>query len=775
MRTTPYLVWVEHRVLELSKQKCFRIVTYMAELYVASAIVGLGYLLSKKTTDKPTQVLASVPTKSQPNGDNIFNDNRVLETRLKEQDVADHLYKQAWSDPASNLVVPGPMEAYFKKVDQADKTLPIEYTETPDLTVIPPTDPNFATSQNYGYGHPTGNPVADGHYGISLSGEPIDPKNFTHNRMIPYFGAHIRQNLDEYVNNQIIESFTGQMKDGYMSKKKAEQKVLFDPENNIHNPYGMSNLSGYQRDRFVVSNIRNNEAPTEKIYVGPGINAGYTWQPSGGFQQEKTRDYTLPKTVDELRVKTNPKSTYHGRILPGAHISRPGKIGVVQKNRPDNFHEWGPERYFIGKAARDKPKQRPEVVMKYSNRTTTDIRSAVGPAAPTDGGQESLRANYRESDKPQYTPGGPRNVDASGSWTITEDFESSNYVPMVKPDDNCPPSLVNQQTIPVVQDSPYDDHRNNYCQKPHDYGRRAIVVKANNRKDTSCIPMANLRGYKQENYIPIVEKLRPSRKQTIIGNPRWASNVEGPQNRHPVWDPNDIPKTTIKETLLQEARKGNITNSMLHKPRVHDPSDVPRATQKEDVMLFSHSGEAYRPTDAGYEIAPTDMPTTHRETMETDYAGNPVGSEEGAYQILKINPKETNRQYTSVHEYTGNARGDDKPVMNDAMRNNATTRSYREVLAVGRTPAREGPKEIYNSDMVNATTNKVGPTQNVAISQRPLINTRIINSIPQANRAGETKAKTVLSNKRIRDRLDVGLLDPLRSNPYHLGLHNYVF
>ena len=89
---------------------------------------------------------------------------------------------------------------------------------------------------------------------------------------------------------------------------------MFDPEANIRNPYGMSNLSGYQRDRYIVSNKRNNEAPTEKIYVGPGLNKGYTWCPSGGFQQAETRDYILEawchkcnKLIMEEQLKDSPK------------------------------------------------------------------------------------------------------------------------------------------------------------------------------------------------------------------------------------------------------------------------------------------------------------------------------------------------------------------------------------------------------------------------------------------------------------------------------------
>ena len=93
--------------------------------------------------------------------------------------------------------------------------------------------------------------------------------------------------------------------------EKQEQKPLFQPQKNMSNVYGSQNLDGYMLDRYYVSNIRSNETPLEKVYVGPGLNKGYTSEPNGGFQQADTRDYVLPKTTDQIRVKTNPKISYY--------------------------------------------------------------------------------------------------------------------------------------------------------------------------------------------------------------------------------------------------------------------------------------------------------------------------------------------------------------------------------------------------------------------------------------------------------------------------------
>ena len=60
----------------------------------------------------------------------------------------------------------------------------------------------------------------------------------------------------------------------------------------------------------ILEQIRNNVAPIEQIRVGPGLNKGYTWKPSGGIQQSETRNYVLPKRTNETRVRNNPKVTY---------------------------------------------------------------------------------------------------------------------------------------------------------------------------------------------------------------------------------------------------------------------------------------------------------------------------------------------------------------------------------------------------------------------------------------------------------------------------------
>ena len=109
---------------------------------------------------------------------------------------------------------------------------------------------------------------------------------------------------------------------------------------------------------------------------------------------------------------------------------------------------------------------------------------------------------------------------------------------------------------------------------------------------------------------------------------------------------------------------------------------------------------------------------------------------------------------------------DNKPRETRCMMDNVVTKSYREKLSKGRTPAREGPKDNIDPETIHATTNKFGDLQNTAYSQRAMMSTKVYNSLPQANDCGNTKNKKTLNNSQIRNRLDSTLLDEFRKNPY---------
>ena len=71
----------------------------------------------------------------------------------------------------------------------------------------------------------------------------------------------------------------------------------------------MPNQSEFIQSRVNPSMRMANVKPFEEQRVAPGLGLGYTNEGSDGFNSGMMmRDQWMPKTADELRVKTNPKS-----------------------------------------------------------------------------------------------------------------------------------------------------------------------------------------------------------------------------------------------------------------------------------------------------------------------------------------------------------------------------------------------------------------------------------------------------------------------------------
>lgn len=647
----------------------------------------------------------------------------------------------------------GYIKENFNKTDHSEKKLPIEYNNGNLVNEQP-----VVMSQSQSQSQPISTNA-----GYSLTGEPIDPTNFTHNNMQPFFGSTVKQNVDEYATRTIMDTYTGNDSN---YKDKTEIAYMFDPQANVGNPYGMSNLSGYMDERYIVSNMRNNETPTRKIYVGPGLNDGYTWKPSGGFNQSNTRDYILPKNVDELRVKSNPKMTYSGRIVAGKRISRTAKIGVIEKHHPDSFYVNTPDRYFTAVGECVGPTQRAEQILKEENRETTEQDSRIGHAKASFNG-DTHRSVIRNSNRQQLYNQGMRNVDGQGTWSVIS-FSGKNS-------------------------------------GLHDYGKGRLKLRPNNRQDTEpCNRLGNVGKNKDVGRAPIDPNLRLTKKACFEKNTKWASNVQSYFKQNTVHNPYDIAKTTIKETLIDKTRDGNMAPARPSNAPVYNPDDIPnvtmkqtlinktrtgnfgagrpsniqvynmddiaRTTTKETTLSESHGFVGRQHTGGGYLSTNNNkLPGTTRQVTSVEYKGNVKGENSGAYNVTNVTAPNTTRQFTST-EYTGNAGGGIvvKPISYDDVYN-STIRSLREEISQGRTPSQMGPKQIKNTKMVNMTTTKKG---NLKKHVRKPIITNVTNVIPTKDICENTKSKTTLENQ---NRLDPCILDALKDNPYAQSLTNATY
>ena len=766
------------------------------EYIIGGGILTLGYLFSKNNEESEDYNLQKIPKNQMPNGKNIYESMKSREIEHEMQDKADNVYQKA-KDPNNNYIVAGPPEKHLmNQVDYSNKNLPVEfnsYQKFDNLEIdarknVPIVNVNTGLSVSGGW-----NEVTKPKTFMSLTGEVMNENDLKHNNMTPFFGGSIKQNVDEFTNSALLENFSGNM-NNYQKKKEIEP--LFKPQTNVSNVYGMQNMDN-QYDRYYVSDKRNNVSAIEQVRVGPGLNQGYTSKPSGGFQQSDAQVYALPKTTDELRVKTNPKVSYEGRIISGQHIAKPEKVGAMQKKLPDRSYPLGADRWFTTTGNVIANEQRPAIVMKYVNRKTTETKKRIGPAAPVHGTTVQTRSRVKVSNKPQYRSFGPRNADASGTWNAKENGYNDYGKQNIKLNKNN--RMVTGSKTVVINKTQRDKKaacRNN--QKPRmtkktnmignprqsgNYGtpyKKGVVYDPNDIAKTT-IKETNINNdrtgevqtYKKGVVYDPNDIARTTIKETNINNDR-TGEVQT-YKKGVVYDPNDIAKTTIKETNIHNERDGNIKG--VNKSVCYDPTDVPKITTKQTTMANDVLGQQNRQTTGhGYTIKKMKAQTTHRQMTSRSYAGMPEQQAGDGYKCANVEAPNTNRQFLADNDYSGIAGpgNESKPLSYEDVYN-ATIKSVRDEISVGRTPGPQGNKESVGADKINAYTKRNGETQNNYINERGVMSTKVYNSLPTANKCEVTNDKETLPNEPIQERLNDYAVEQFKENPYTQSLESYAF
>ena len=382
----------------------------------------------------------------------------------------------------------------------------------------------------------------------SLTGDNVNVAELQHNNMKPFFGSNVTQSTSDNRNESILDNYTGT---GSQQIQKRESAPLFRPNKDMAWTHGMPSTTSFvqERMRSNVTMKMNNTKPWEEIRVGPGLNQkegteGHLGFNSGMAARERWQD----KTVDDLRVKTNPKMSFEGQML-GKHVGargQRGEMGKLEKNRPDTFYENSSDRYFTTTGLEKKPTNRSEQVFRPETRTDTtrEYFGANKSANYTGKYQEGV---YQEAKKQQL----------------------------------CAP----QQGVATKKNG----------WKDSDYGKGGYNILTNSRSLTGeTKEMGIVERGMWAVITPVLDVLRPTLKQNVEINKRPVGNA-GNQlgiERGPVWNPNDKPRTTIKE-------------------------------QTENVEYVRHGG---RNNGKGYAVANFEASGQHRDTTNCEYIGNAVPS-----------------------------------------------------------------------------------------------------------------------------------------------------
>lgn len=407
------------------------------------------------------------------------------------------------------------------------------------------------------------NPVyVDGDVRSILSGESIPAAEFRHNNMVPFFGGRVKQNMRADLNTSMLDSYTGS---GATQIKKREVEQMFNTSKAPYgNPFGLESSSDFIESRIDKPRWRNNEVPMEQIRVGPGVGERGGLTGKGGFQQLEVNEIMRPRTTDMLRTDDNPKLSYNKPMVPGKHFvgGAMDSPGEVRKYRPDTFYiDESNSRAIAGPATIVKESTRPVQVLPETTRAATSTEN-FGTATGQDTYQSYVSGAYRTPMGQQFGGAGFRNADMSTYFTKNIDSPEA------------------------------------------DYGRAGWDNRPNERNATSKRNMGlNLSpaetGQVTTRY---TDNARPTRRGEMEGG--TGSDEFGPAAAFAggapavtVWDPNDVARTTVKETTIDRNWFGpSGSASAPNKLKVYDPNDVARSTQKAQLSSRDYTGNGYNPT-----------------------------------------------------------------------------------------------------------------------------------------------------------------------------------
>ena len=729
----------------------------MLELYIAIGLFGLGSyfntIKNKEDSKAPEEI------------ENIYEKKHLDEVPVPQQEPAEQVIPRDFTEL---------LDEKTKKLYEEQSTNPDVYTEG---------EKNFVSK---------------------LSGEALTKEQFMTNSngnvMVPFFGGSIKQNMTEDIYKSKLETFTGR---GETFKSKKEVEHFFAPVKDLSFIRGTPNNTSQLQERFNTSRYRSNELPFEQINANaPGLGQNYSSTGTGGFQQFDVANYARPKTIDELRVKTNPRISYKGRVVSGKNRNDARGSDVnVAKYRPDKFYENSQDRYFTTTGAFLRQKM-PEV-FQMIDRGKKQSREVRGSAAPTTNIRPYNVPITQESKRNIYMNSGLRNVNIENTGN-------------------------------------------------HDYGKSAFKARPNERDITGTrTHTSNLVTAVKAIITPLQDAMKRTKKENVVGNNRPEGNMNpsvpkkmtvydpndiarttireqtenndhkghmnGP-NKLTVYDPNDIARTTLKEQLIHDARDGSMSPQRAKKAKIYEYDTAPKVTIRETLdevdftanlspsefnemklrlqdeakttireqtedNTYSSNVKTAEHTKGGYLVSNDYAPATNKQFLsDNDYTGNAefgatTGDGRGYLSNEYYAPK-TIKEITSDNDYTGGASSADPRARDYTAEYNAITNSNKERIARGRAPTKNNVKIVNGEDTINMAYRKqmsgvnAERTKSFAPYERSKGDHQKISDASTA--IGEVQLKQRLTERGRNDnyRNENWLVKSFNENPYTQSLHS---
>jgi hypothetical protein len=191
-------------------------------------------------------------------------------------------------------------------------------------------------------------------------------------------------------------------------------------------------------------------------------------------------------------------------------IQNRGIEGKVEKNRPDTYYMNNPDRWFTTTGQEKAQRSRAEETLPIENRTsTTREYFGAGSSNQNTSSAGRTKVNYQRSTRPELAPDSKFLGPAHNTHNATDSTNLNG-----------------------------------------NYGKGGYKSYHNSRSTTNPTNQFGVvGGFIKAAITPILDMLRPSRKENTIGNVRMMGNAVGNYGvgQSVTWNPADRTKTTIRE------------------------------------------------------------------------------------------------------------------------------------------------------------------------------------------------------------------------------------
>ena len=437
-------------------------------------IVGLtalaGYFFNKDSTRQQRKPLRkNIEQFDKPNGDNIYTSNMYDQVNKEILDRSLKRYKEA-ENPAESGILPPLFNTYgvvgnpqainadynFKEVYDNNKLKNVVVSQSPTIETRPMFNNLLSIRGNNDNQNDETvfvvNPVQEASL---LTGEPLERG---HNNMTPFFGSHVRQNIEKFVNEPLLDHHTG--RNSVFQHKQEVPKMFSDQPENIYGAPLFTNA--INTERYIPSLYRQNEKPVEDVKIRA---------PKAGTFENTIRPTF--KDVNALRPGNKPKDSYEGRTVTGQLGDVRGVHGRVEKHRPDTYYEQSNDQWLTAPGEFKGPKL-----------------------------SENFSTNFKGTAREEYTQ------EYFGTRDAKVPTQSQRYT-------NSNGSFDALVQDPKRQNFENDYHRNvGGLKQTSDYGKNAIKAYETERGEQGVLSNAHNSGL--GNKVRPIDEIKATMKETVL-------------------------------------------------------------------------------------------------------------------------------------------------------------------------------------------------------------------------------------------------------------------